>query len=740
MPERIQTDPTSRPFHTVLVANRGEIACRIIGTLRELGIRSVAVFSDADRGAKHVRLADVAIRLAPGRHGPDDTYVDGYLNGAEVVAAARESGAEAIHPGYGFLSENAEFAQMVTAAGLVFVGPGAPALTLMGDKISAKNHVARSQVPVVPGINESGLSDAELIDAATTIGFPLLVKPSAGGGGKGMYAVNSLAELPDALASARRVAARAFGDDTLFLERLIAQPRHIEVQILADNHGNVIHLGERECSLQRRHQKVIEESPSPLITGLAHGAELRARMGEAACAAARSVDYSGAGTIEFLVSDAAPDEFYFMEMNTRLQVEHPATELVTGIDLVAWQLWIAAGDQLTLRQDDIRFTGHAIEARVYAEDAAHGFLPSTGSVLALREPAAAGIRRDSALIPGLEVGGQYDPLLAKVIAWGADRATALARLDAALADTLVLGVLTNIDYLRVLLADTDVQAGRLDTGLIERIGDAHPLPETLNSERMLAAVALFLHWDAWQAATNEWQRPSGWRLGQPRAVSYVLTSDAGQIEVRVSGTPEQATVVVGDGETVTASIRRLNDSMFEPAPPGECTRFSVDYSGQVHTVDLVEDGARRTSDGSRTIWIGEAGASTAVRLASAAERIASRRSGGVQEPGATDPQLRSPMPGTVTNVSVIDGDSVDSGAAILTIEAMKMEHTLVAALAGIVQIALSVGDVVARGQVLATITPAVAEPIPHVAASQNAHELPSGTAEPMQSGEHHEPV
>ena len=283
--ERRHAGRTGRAFHTVLVANRGEIACRISATLRAMGIRSVAVFTDADLGARHIQLADVAMRLAPGRHGADGPEIDGYLNGAAIVAAALESGAEAIHPGYGFLSENAEFAQLVTEAGLVFIGPGVDALTVMGDKIRAKNHVARSQVPVIPGIAEPGLSDAALIEAATSVGFPLLVKPSAGGGGKGMYVVNAPIELPDALASARRVAARAFGDDTLFLERLVAQPRHIEVQILADNHGNVIHLGERECSLQRRHQKVIEESPSPLITGLAHGGELRARMGEAACAA-----------------------------------------------------------------------------------------------------------------------------------------------------------------------------------------------------------------------------------------------------------------------------------------------------------------------------------------------------------------------------------------------------------------------------------------------------------------------
>ena len=413
------------PFGAVLVANRGEIACRIIRTLQSMGIRAVAVYSDADADAKHVRVADAAVRLGPARAS------ESYLNIAAVLAAAVESGADAIHPGYGFLSENAEFATACVAAGIDFIGPSVEALDVMGDKIRSKEHVEQRGVPTVPGV--VGASDAELIDAANGMGFPLLVKPSAGGGGKGMVVVRDAEELPDALTSARRVAASAFGDDTLLLERLIERPRHIEVQVLADASGHTIHLGERECSLQRRHQKIIEEAPSALLD-----AATRARIGEAACEVARSVRYVGAGTVEFLVAASRPDEFFFIEMNTRLQVEHPVTEAVVsvqgaGVDLVEWQVRIAAGEPLTIQQDDVRLDGHAIEARLYAEQPANGFLPSIGTVLVCDEASGDGIRVDSALVEGLHVTADYDPMLAKVIAHGATRAEALERLDAALA-------------------------------------------------------------------------------------------------------------------------------------------------------------------------------------------------------------------------------------------------------------------------------------------------------------------
>ncbi|HEY9307627.1 MAG TPA: biotin carboxylase N-terminal domain-containing protein, partial [Microbacterium sp.] len=431
------------------------MARRVIRTLRRLGIRSVAVYSDADADAPHVREADVAVRIGPAAASAS------YLDMAAVIGAARQTGAEAIHPGYGFLSENAGFARACADAGIVFIGPGERALDVMGDKIRAKEHVTAHGVPTVPGFSAVGMTDADIAVVAGETGYPLLVKPSAGGGGKGMQVVRAASELPEALATARRVAAAAFGDDTLLLERLIERPRHIEVQVLADAHGTVIHLGERECTLQRRHQKVIEEAPSPVVD-----AATRARLGAAACAAAASVDYRGAGTVEFLVAGDRPDEFFFIEMNTRLQVEHPVTELVTGVDLVEQQLLVAAGRPLALAQNDIRLDGHAIEARVYAESPERGFLPATGEVLVWREPA--GVRTDAAVESGSAVSSDYDPMIAKVIAHGGDRAQAIERLDAALAETVLLGIDSNLGFLRALLADPGVRAGDMDTGLIDR--------------------------------------------------------------------------------------------------------------------------------------------------------------------------------------------------------------------------------------------------------------------------------
>ncbi|MDO3637700.1 acetyl-CoA carboxylase biotin carboxylase subunit, partial [Mycolicibacterium arseniciresistens] len=465
-------------FDTVLVANRGEIAVRVIGTLRALGIRSVAVYSTADADARHVAAADVAVHIGPA------PARQSYLDIAAVIDAARRTGAQAVHPGYGFLSENAEFATALHEAGIAFVGPPANAIRTMGDKIAAKVAVSAFGVPVVPGVSRPGLTDDDLIAGAVDIGYPVLVKPSAGGGGKGMRVVREAAGLPAALTSARREAAAAFGDDTLFLERFVLNPRHIEVQVLADGQGAVVHLGERECSLQRRHQKVIEEAPSPLLD-----AATRDRIGAAACDTARSVDYAGAGTVEFIVSADRPDEFFFMEMNTRLQVEHPVTELVTGIDLVEQQLRVAAGHPLTLAQSDIVLRGHAIEARVYAEDPVNGFLPTGGTVLDVAEPRGPGIRVDSGIRAGSVIGSDYDPMLAKVIGYGDDRAAALRTLDRALAGTAVLGVTTNIDFLRFLLADPDVAAGRLDTGLLDRrTPDFVPVP--IGDDQLIASAAV----------------------------------------------------------------------------------------------------------------------------------------------------------------------------------------------------------------------------------------------------------
>ncbi|MFE2310258.1 acetyl/propionyl/methylcrotonyl-CoA carboxylase subunit alpha, partial [Streptomyces sp. NPDC059411] len=465
-------------FSTVLVANRGEIAVRVIRTLRELGIRSVAVFSDADADARHVREADTAVRIGPA------AAAESYLSVERLLDAARRTGAEAVHPGYGFLAENAAFAAACAQAGLAFIGPPASAISLMGDKIRAKETVKAAGVPVVPGSSGSGLSDAELVSAAEKIGMPVLLKPSAGGGGKGMRLVRDAAALGEEIASARREARSSFGDDTLLVERWVDRPRHIEIQVLADAHGNVVHLGERECSLQRRHQKVIEEAPSVLLTP-----ELRESMGAAAVEAARSCGYVGAGTVEFIVPGGDPSSYYFMEMNTRLQVEHPVTELITGLDLVEQQLRVAAGAPLGFGQSDVVLTGHAIEARICAEDPARGFLPSGGTVLALSEPSGGSVRTDSGLTAGVDTGSTYDPMLSKVIAYGPDRAAALRVLRGALADTVILGVQTNAGFLRRLLAHPDVVSGDLDTGLVER-DLAGLLPEGVPAEVYAAAALL----------------------------------------------------------------------------------------------------------------------------------------------------------------------------------------------------------------------------------------------------------
>ncbi|WP_078057044.1 acetyl-CoA carboxylase biotin carboxylase subunit [Corynebacterium provencense] len=456
-------------FDTVLVANRGEIACRVIRTLRHMGLRSVAVYSDADHDAPHVTLADTAVHLGPAGAAAS------YLDIDRVISAARASGAGAVHPGYGFLSENADFVRACADAGIVFIGPPATAVETMGDKITARATVEARGVPTVPGISRPGLGDAELIagvtgtDGGPGVEFPVLIKPSAGGGGKGMHVVEDASDLPEALATARREAASAFGDDTLFIEHYVDTPRHIEVQVLADTHGTVIHLGERECSLQRRHQKVIEEAPSPLLDEAT-----RERIGRAACDAARACGYRGAGTVEFIVPADRPDHFYFMEMNTRLQVEHPVTEMITGTDLVELQIRVARGEPLPLDAEDVRVTGHAVEARIYAEDATTGFLPTGGTVTALRWPTGPGIRVDAGITVGQEIGTDYDPMLAKIIAHGTDRRQALERLDAALAATLLTGpgtggTGTNINFCRALLADPRVQDGDLDTGLLDRI-------------------------------------------------------------------------------------------------------------------------------------------------------------------------------------------------------------------------------------------------------------------------------
>ena len=657
-------------FHTVLIANRGEIAVRVIRSLRAMGIRSVAVFSDADAGARHVAEADVAVNIGPA------AARESYLNIDAVVAAARRTGAQAIHPGYGFLSENAQFAAALQEAGIVFIGPPVGAIQTMGDKIAAKAAVSAFGVPVVPGVSRPGLTDDDLIAGAEEVGYPVLVKPSAGGGGKGMRVVHEPSELAAALTSARREAASAFGDDTLFLERFVLNPRHIEVQVLADGFGNVVHLGERECSLQRRHQKVIEEAPSPLLD-----AATRARIGTAACDTARSVQYTGAGTVEFIVSADRPDEFFFMEMNTRLQVEHPVTEMVTGVDLVEQQVLIAAGHKLPITQDDVTLTGHAIEARVYAEDPGHGFLPTGGTVLGLAEPEGPGVRVDSGLAAGTVIGSDYDPMLSKVIAHAEDRAGAIRALDTALGRTAVLGVTTNIEFLRFLLADPDVVAGDLDTGLLDRrMPDFKPAEP---GDRELIAAAAYKWLRGWpDPVTDLWAVPSGWRVGVPAPTTLRLHSGDRTDHVYLTGNPGSATATVEDGESHSLSAS-LDDS-----------RLSLTLDG-LRTEYLVA-----AADGH--IWLAGDGHTAVVdELREAPVRPDDEHSG--------DAELASPMPGSVVAVGVSDGQPVEAGAVVVTVEAMKMEHALTAPIEGVVELLVAVGDQVKVGQSLARVIGAATE-------------------------------
>lgn len=655
-------------FHTVLIANRGEIAVRIIRTLRQLGITSVAVYTEGDTA--HTLDADIALQVPK------------YLDIEAILRAARESGAQAVHPGYGFLAENAAFARRCAEEGLVFVGPPAEAIEAMGDKIHAKATVSAAGVPVVPGASEGLDSWHE---------FPALIKPSAGGGGKGMVVVRSADELPEALASARRTALAAFGDDTLLIERFIENPRHIEIQVMADTHGNVVHLGERECSLQRRHQKIIEEAPSPFV-----GPEMRAEMGAAAVEAARSVGYTGAGTVEFIV-DGTTGAYHFMEMNTRLQVEHPVTELVVDRDLVALQVRVAAGEPLGFAQDDVRLSGHAVEARVYAEDPARGFLPTGGRVLALREPTSE--RVDSGLVEGAVVGSDYDPMLSKVIGWAHTREGALLALDRALAETVVLGVTTNIPFLRGLITHPAVVSGDLDTGLVERV-----LPEVLPSaevpEDVLVAAALVFHGStasgrAFPGSSGEgrathaspgdatpardpWDVADGWRLGEHAWTTWRLESRDGLHEVQVRGIPEaEAGAEVRDAGPAKIVLRD--------------GRLTVVHAGRTRSYAVARDGD--------TLWLGRDGQAWALTrhlIGDPGDRP------GVA--GAGDGVVRSPMPGTVLLVKAAVGDQVTAGQPLVIVEAMKMEHAVTAPVAGVVrELPVRAGQPVDMDAVLAVV-------------------------------------
>ncbi|MGF1430912.1 acetyl/propionyl/methylcrotonyl-CoA carboxylase subunit alpha [Kitasatospora sp. LaBMicrA B282] len=766
-------------FDTVLVANRGEIAVRVIRTLRRLNIRSVAVHSDADADARHVREADVAVRLGPADRS-DSSATETYLRGDQIIAAALRTGAQAVHPGYGFLAENPGFARACAEAGLVFIGPPAEAVELMGDKINAKEAVRVVGVPVVPGSRAGASSDEELIAAAAEIGYPVLIKPSAGGGGKGMRLVRDPAELPTELAAARRVARTAFGDDTLLLERWVDRPRHIEVQVLADAHGTTVHLGERECSLQRRHQKVIEEAPSVLLDE-----PTRAAMGAAAVRAAEACGYTGAGTVEFIVPGDDPEqlaaggpaepaaagagsggapgvrEFFFMEMNTRLQVEHPVTELAIAItrspqagpsagwapaaerlDLVEWQLRVAAGESLSFHQADVSFLGHAVEARICAEDPARDFLPTGGRILQLVEPQGEGVRVDSGLSTGTEVTSAYDPMLGKVIAYGPDRATALLRLRNALADTRLLGVTTNAGFLRRLLAHPDVVAGRLDTGLVERVVQQHPelladlgptdrerpTYETASGaaasgdgaatapatpDAVLIAAALVRHGgllpavasDGW---TDPFSLPSGWRLaGEPAWTTHRLRVP-GQDPVSVLVRPVSADKVIEatDSPSMVSSdlLVRLGDGPVRRARAVlGATELAVTLDGLRTTFAHATDHSPAGGGTGPVLWIGRDGDSWAVHPY---DPVTDRAASADAHHGA----LTAPMPGTVTVVKTAVGEAVRRGQALLVLEAMKMEHVIAAPHDGVVsELHAAAGSTVAMEQLLAVVLPEAAD-------------------------------
>jgi acetyl-CoA/propionyl-CoA carboxylase, biotin carboxylase, biotin carboxyl carrier protein len=622
----------------VLIANRGEIAVRVARTAHALGVGTVAVFTDVDEASVHVDAADVAVR------------VPSYLDGNKLIDAAHAADAEAVHPGYGFLSENAAFAAAVLEAGLTWIGPPPAAIELMGDKARAKALAREAGVPVVSGREGRDLDVEEVRAFAAEHGFPVVIKAVVGGGGKGMRVVRSESELEPGLDAARREARAAFGDDRVLVERYLERPRHIEVQVLADRHGSVIHVGERECSLQRRHQKVVEEAPSPVVD-----AARRERMGAAAVALARACGYEGAGTVEFIWGgrDESPGEFFFLEMNTRLQVEHPVTELVYGLDLVEQQLRIAAGEPLAIAQADVRPRGHAVEARLYAEDPTNGFLPSTGTVRRYREPGGAGVRVDAGIRAGTEVGTRYDPLLAKVIAHGADRPEALRRLDRALAELELVGVATNAAFTRGLLARDDVRAGEQDTGLLERVLaelPTAPPPDLLGA----AAVAAFR---ADTAALSV--APGPWR----RRIE-------GHGEVRVD--PRE---VAAGGRAWSWAARALDDGALRIALDGISRRYAVAVDAD-------------------TVWVARDGHQLEARTERPARGAAAALAG----------SLEAPMPGTVLLVHVADGDVVAAGDVLLVLESMKMELPITAPTDGTVTgLALAPGDRVALKQPLLAV-------------------------------------
>jgi 3-methylcrotonyl-CoA carboxylase alpha subunit len=682
-------------FSKILIANRGEIACRVAATARRLGIRTVAVYSDADATAAHVAACDEAYRLGPA------PARESYLRADAILEVARRSGAQAIHPGYGFLSENEAFAQACAEAGVVFIGPPPSAIRAMGLKAESKRLMSSAGVPLVPGYHDADQDPALLAREAARIGYPVLIKASAGGGGKGMRVVNRAEEFEAALASCKREAQASFGDDAVLIERYLQRPRHIEIQVFADTHGQCVYLFERDCSVQRRHQKVIEEAPAPGMTEAR-----RQAMGEAAVAAARAVGYVGAGTVEFI---AEPDgRFYFMEMNTRLQVEHPVTEMITGIDLVQWQLRVAAGEPLPLSQAALQVRGHAIEARIYAENPERGFLPSTGPITHLRMPqavhfthaagatdeaapagtlvASASVRIDGGVREGDVITPHYDPMIAKLIVWGTDRAQAIDRMTQALAAIEVVGPSTNVDFLGRLMRCASFAQADLDTGLIERERAALlEVDATPSSDRLALAAAAVLANEQAQAATvhdahDPWSLRGGWRLGVPLIRKLVFGTAHGPEEVCVEYAREGYALTGPRGLSSCLARLSLQGSRLSGLVGERSFCVSAVFSGE--TLHLFD------ADGHLSLHYSPA-------LAHAGE--------GNEEGG----RLTAPMPGKVISVLVGAGQKVSRGEALVVMEAMKMEHTIAAPGDGTVtELLYGVGDQVPEGAQLIGFSPA----------------------------------
>ena len=641
-------------FRKILIANRGEIACRVMRTARRLGLRTVAVYSDADCDARHVRLADEARRIGP------PAARESYLNAEAILAAARDTGVEAIHPGYGFLSENEEFARACARAGIVFIGPTPEAIAAMGDKSAAKQLMEKARVPLVPGYHGERQEAAFLAKEAERVGYPVMIKASAGGGGKGMRIVRAAGDFKAALEGAKREAQSAFGDERVLIERYLERPRHIEVQVFGDTHGNLVHLFERDCSVQRRHQKVLEEAPAPGMTG-----QRRNEMGEAAVAAARAVKYVGAGTVEFIAGQDG--RFYFMEMNTRLQVEHPVTEMITGLDLVEWQLRVAAGEPLPLAQGDLAIRGHAIEARLYAEDPARDFLPQTGRLAHLRFPEdAADLRTDIGVEIGASISSHYDPMIAKLIAWGADRRAALTRLASALDEVEIAGLRTNVEFLARTVRSRAFTSAELDTGLIERSrAELFPPRESLSDE-VLAAAAYAELLEEENAARGRaaasadphspWDRVDGWRLNQDSHHAFAFAE--GDERHMVTAHFRDAGIRIGiGGRELAFQGERLADG-----------RLLLRLDGRATKARAVRDG--------RDWHIYIEGAHRRLTLHDELEGLDIDAGGG---------SLAAPMPGRIIAVMVKPGDRVTKGAPLLILEAMKMEHTIFAPGDGVVQ-------------------------------------------------------